>query len=121
MTDIGKDKVERFEPDVKRDLRDRLYGAMERQQNGDWVRYTEYATLSARVGELSADFEDAVLHLHSYKKRVSELEVERDTARERGRLQGLDEAVEFLRTRPQTSQLVAIREAIEALKGKNND
>lgn len=41
--------------------------------------------------------------------------------REVGRLQGLDEAVEFLRCRPQTPQMIALIESINALKEQAND
>lgn len=54
-------------------------------------------------------------------KLIEELEATIDgqaylAGKEYGRLQGLDEAIEFLRCRPQTPQMIALIESINALK-----
>ena len=81
VTDISREAVERFDMAYKGGLG---IAEMLAVPNGNYVRYSEYATLLARVEEQEA--ENAVL-----KKAAAEYFFTPEF--ERGRLQGLDEAV----------------------------
>lgn len=76
MTDISKDAVERFEPEGRDDKGFGPGVEMVADASGEWVHYSDYVALLARVEELEAQTHD------QFKASF-----------DRGVLQGLDEAV----------------------------
>lgn len=84
-------------------------------EKGGFVSYDDYAALSARVEE----FEKAEALSEAMTDRLNKAEVDRDSAFEDGRLQGLDEAVEKLRRILGPNSAITAR--IKALKEQSND
>lgn len=135
MTDISKEAVERH---IERigpapGPREGYHASL----NYDTI--TMLRSLSARVEELEGDREQFALAImggedapgfaaaqltetlvqliaDNRKDAIAWAEYDAKEAEKRGRLQGLDEAIEFLRCRPQTPQMIALIESINALK-----
>lgn len=82
MTNISKEAVERYSIDIFAHTDDGDYWGLGPDENGEWVKYSDYTALQARVEELEATHVDNADAWNMVCK-----------ARANGRLQGLDEAL----------------------------
>ncbi len=90
MTDISPEKVARYSPTTAEDWRGMaggIYAKMRRETNGDYVSFSDYEALAARLAEAEAELSSGSFYKEADAdwiiKRAEAAEAERDALRAR--------------------------------------